>query len=109
MTETTIPITTDRRRSRAGVAALSLAAGAVLGIAGTVLATPNDDHSARPTIVERSAVDQAQSDDDTGESSCRLRSADAAERCVADRVEAACHLLSADAAERCLADRAGQG
>lgn len=109
MTESTIPITTNRRRSRAGVAVLSLAAGAVLGIAGTVLATPNDDQAVRPTIVRRLAVDHASSGDGTAEPSCQLSTADAAERCVASRVEAACHLLSADAAVRCLADSAGQG
>ena len=58
MTETTIPTTKDRRRSRVGVAALSLAAGAMLGIAGTVLATADDGVPARPTVVQRLAVDQ---------------------------------------------------
>jgi hypothetical protein len=105
MTGTTIPITTDRRRTHAGVAALSLAAGALLGIAGTVLATSDDD-PVRPAVVERLGVEQPSSDDDAGESPCRLGSADTVERCMASRVEAACHSLSADAAERCLADRA---
>jgi hypothetical protein len=109
VTEVTIPTTTNRTRARVGVAALSLAAGAMLGITGTVLATSNDGVPVRPAIVQRLAVDRPSTIDDGGESSCESMSADAAERCLAARAEAACRQLSADAAERCLADRAERG
>ena len=109
MTETTISTTTDRRRGRAGVAALWLAAGATLGIAGTVLATVDDETSRPPTVVQPLSVNHPASAVDRGESSCQLMAADAAERCMADRAVSACHALSADAAERCVADGAGSG
>jgi hypothetical protein len=106
MTETTIPTTTFRQHSGTRVAALSLAFGAALGVAGTVLATGGDDVPARPAVVEPMDLDQPASSRDASESSCRLFSADAAERCVAARAETSCHLISADAAERCVAARA---
>ena len=108
MTQMTIPTTTDRRRNRAGVAALSLAVGAMLGITGTVLATSNSDVPVRPTVVQRLAVYPPSAIDDAGESSCESMLADAAERCVVGRAAAACHELSADAAEHCVAERAGR-
>ena len=109
MTDTTISTTNGRRRSRTGVAALSLAAGAMLGIAGTVLANVDDGAPGRPAVVQRLAVDQPASLDDGRQSACQLLPADAAERCMAHRAAAACHDLPADAAERCLAGRAGSG
>jgi hypothetical protein len=109
MTETNIPTRNDRRRGRTGVAALSLTAGAMLGIAGTVLATADAGAPTRPTVVQRLAADQPSSHDDGSESACQLLPADAAERCVEDRAARVCHSLSADAAERCVADRAGSG
>ena len=109
MTETTIPTTTSRTRGRVGVAALSLAVGATLGITGTVLATSDNGVPVRPTIVQRLAVDRPSTIDDGGESPCEPMSADAAERCLAARAEAACQQLSADAAEHCLAERAERG
>jgi hypothetical protein len=109
MTEISIPTTTDRRRGRAGVAVLSLAAGAMFGIAGTVLATADGDDPVRPAVVQRLTVDRPAYHVDVAESSCHLASADAAERCVAARAESSCRLASADAAERCVAARAGSG
>lgn len=109
MTETSLPTTTDQRRGRAGVAVLSLAAGAILGIAGTVLATDDNDLPVRPTVVQRLTVDRPASHDDVAEPSCRLASADAAERCFAARAESSCQLASADASERCFANRVGSG
>ena len=109
MTETSILTTTDHRRGRAGVAVLSLAAGAMFGIAGTVWATDDGDHPVRATVVQRLTVDRPASHDDVAEPSCQLASADAAERCVAARTETSCQLASADVAERCVANRAGSG
>ena len=109
MTETSIRTTTDQRRGRAGVAVLSLAAGAMFGIAGTVLATEDDAASVRPTVVQRLTVDRPAFHDDVAGPSCQLASADAAERCVAARAESSCQLASADAAERCVANRDGSG
>jgi hypothetical protein len=109
MTETSLPTTTDQRRGRAGVAVLSLAAGALFGIAGTVLATDDNDVPVRPTVVQRLTVDRPASADDVAESPCQRASADASERCFAARAESSCHLASADASERCVANRAVSG
>lgn len=105
MTETTIP-TTFRKHSGVRVAALSLAVGSGLGIAGTVLATRDDNVPARPAVVQRLDLDQPAPSHGASDDSCHLISADAAERCVAARAGSSCHLISADAAERCVAARA---
>ena len=109
MSETNISTRYDRRRGSARVAALSLAAGTMLGIAGTVLATADAGAPTPPKVVQRLAADQPSSLDDGSESACQLLPADAAERCVEDRAARACLSLSADSAERCVSDRAGSG
>ncbi len=83
MTEFAIPTTMNRNRGRAGVAALSLAVGAVLGITGTVLATSDGTGATRPTVVQPHVPGQVGSGDDGAASACHQASADAAERCLA--------------------------
>ena len=83
MTELTIPTTINRNRGRIGVAALSLAAGAALGIAGTVLATGDGNAPARPALVQPHVADQPGSHGNVAAASCHQLSADAAERCLA--------------------------